>query len=278
MMYIGCHMSIRNGYDQAAKTAHALGANAFQYFPKNPRSISIKDFDKKAAVRCQQFCQEEKLVSYAHTPYPTKLISENLELENQIIASLINDLEIAEACGSLGVVVHFGTMKTGDLLEGYKKMISVLNSVLHQWNGNVQILIENNAGAGTNMGITLEEMVQIRKLTNEPEKIGFCFDTCHAYASGLWNGDNWDSLVEKGLELEYFQHLKVIHLNNSKYASGKRKDRHANLLNGFITETQLQEILHSPVLNNIPFILETPNDEEMHSHRDEIQLVKKWLN
>ncbi|OIJ15638.1 endonuclease IV [Anaerobacillus arseniciselenatis] len=277
-MYIGCHVSIRNGYDQAAKTAHALGANAFQYFPKNPRSISIKDFDKKTASLCKQFCQLNELVSVAHTPYPTKLISENRDLEKQIISSLLNDLEIAEACGSLGVVVHFGSMKSGDPLEGYKKMISLLNSVLHKWSGNALILIENNAGAGTNMGTTLEEMVQIRKLTDAPEKIGFCFDTCHSFASGLWDGDNWDSLVEKGLELGYFQHLKVIHLNNSKYASGKRKDRHANLLNGYITKTQLEQFIHSSVVNNVPLILETPIDEAKHSHKDEIQLVKQWLN
>ncbi len=276
-MYIGSHVSIRNGYDQAAKTAHSIGANAFQYFPKNPRSISIKDFDKGSAAGCAKFCKEKRLVSVAHTPYPTKLISENADVEKKVVVSLLNDLEIAEACGSIGVVVHFGTMKKGDLLEGYKKMISVLNSVLHKWNGNAQILIENNAGAQTNMGITLEEMVQVRKLTHFPEKVGFCFDTCHAYASGLWSGDNWSEVAEKGLELGYFQHLKAIHLNNSKYPFGKRKDRHANLKDGYINKGQWDNFLHSPEIKNIPLILETP-DDQAYSHKDEIQMVKQWLN
>jgi deoxyribonuclease IV len=275
-MYIGSHVSIRNGYDHAAKTAKEIGANAFQYFPKNPRSISIKEFDKKSAVSCAKYCKENKLVSVAHTPYPTKLIPEVAEVEKQIIASILNDLEIADTCGSIGIVVHFGVLKSGDLLEGYQKMIAVLNSVLNNWDGSALILIENNAGAGTNMGITLEEMVQVRKLTQYPEKIGFCFDTCHAYASGLWNGDNWDEVVENGLELGYFQHLKAIHLNNSKYPSGKRKDRHANIKDGYINEEQWGNFLHSPVIRDIPLILETPSDET-YSHKEEIQLVKRWM-
>lgn len=276
MMYVGSHVSIRNGYAEAAKTAKSIGATAFQYFPKNPRSITIKQFDKTSAQSCAKFCQEEAIVSIAHTPYPTKLIPDNEKDEAQIIASLFNDLEIAEACGSLGIVVHFGSMKGEAVLEGYKKMITMLNHALEEWDGNALILIENNAGAGTNMGITLEEMVQVRKLSQYPEKIGFCFDTCHAFASGLWNGDNWDEVVKKGIELDYFQHLKAIHINNSKYPTGKRKDRHANLKDGYITETQWATFLNSNIIKGIPLILETPNDENF-SHQEEIQILKEWL-
>ncbi|MGO4886425.1 deoxyribonuclease IV [Anaerobacillus sp. MEB173] len=274
-MYIGSHMSIRNGYFHAAKEATSIGATAFQYFPKNPRSLSIKDFDKVNATQCAQYCKENNLKSIAHSPYPTKLIPSTKAEEQKVIKSLLNDLEITEACGSIGTVVHFGTAKA-DLIEAYKKMIDLLNQVLEQWVGKSLILIENNAGAGTNIGITLEEMVHIRKLSAYPEKIGFCLDTCHAYASGLWNGEYWSEIVKKGEQLGYFQHLKAIHLNNSKYPSGKRKDRHANIATGYITKAQWIEFLHSVVVANIPLILETPEDEKI-THAEEIQLVKKWL-
>lgn len=275
-MFVGSHVSIQNGYESAAKRATGLGGTAFQYFPKNPRSISIKDYDKTSAKSCASYCEEHRIVSIAHTPYPTKLISETDHLEQQIIASLLNDLEIADACGSIGVVVHFGVTKGEPTIEAYQKMIKVLNSVLEKWQGSSLLLIENNAGASTNMGITLEEMVQIRKLTDFPEKIGFCFDTCHAYASGLWNGNNWLEIENKGLELNYFPHLKAIHLNNSKYPAGKRKDRHANIIDGYITEKQWHSFLQSKVIQGLPLILETPNDEKW-THKEEIELLKKWL-
>lgn len=276
-MYVGSHVSIKNGYEHAARKAYLLGANAFQYFPKNPRSITVKQFDRNSAENCAKFCQENRIVSIAHTPYPTKLIPESAKTEVQIIKSLINDLEIAETCGSIGVVVHFGTMRGEPNIEGYKKMIYILNTVLENWQGKALILIENNAGSGTNMGITLEEMVQVRKLTDYPEKVGFCLDTCHAYASGLWNGDNWDEVSKKGSELDYFQHLKAIHINNSKYPSGKRKDRHANLKDGFISKVQWANFLSSPVIKNIPLILETP-DHEKYTHEHEIKILKEWLS
>ncbi|MDT8861263.1 hypothetical protein N0O92_13565 [Alkalihalobacillus sp. MEB130] len=64
---------------------------------------------------------KHNIQSIIHSPYPTRLIPETKDLEKQIITSLVNDLEIAEACGSIGVVVHFGTTKSLDVLEGYKK-------------------------------------------------------------------------------------------------------------------------------------------------------------
>ncbi|WP_314733399.1 TIM barrel protein [Anaerobacillus sp. CMMVII] len=93
----------------------------------------------------------------------------------------------------------------------------------------------------------------------------------------MWNGDNWDEIANKGLELGYFQHLKAIHLNNSKYPSGKRKDRHANLKDGFIKETQWSNFFASSVIKGIPLILETPDDENF-THEQEIEIVKGWLN
>ncbi|MEQ6391387.1 hypothetical protein RZN22_19150 [Bacillaceae bacterium S4-13-58] len=65
----GCHISIREGYYGAAKKVHDIGASAFQYFPKNPWSLSIKDFDKADAKRAKEFI--EKIILFQ---YPIPLI------------------------------------------------------------------------------------------------------------------------------------------------------------------------------------------------------------
>ncbi|WP_100407970.1 deoxyribonuclease IV [Bacillus solitudinis] len=272
-MFFGSHVSIRSGYLHAAETAYKLGATAFQYFPKNPRSLKIKKWQEVDAQNCASFCQKHQIKSVAHSPYPSKLIPESKEMETYVMESLYNDLQIAESCGSIGVVVHFGTTKKNDILEGYRKMIEMLDCILEKWDGEAKLLIENNAGTGTDMGITIEEMIQIRSLVDKKEKIGFCLDTCHAFASGLWDGDNWKTLKDKNLS--YFHHLDVIHFNNSKYPYRSRKDRHANLMSGHLNETQMQQILNDSDLEQIPFILETPKDNSM-SHQDEITLLKEW--
>ncbi|MGM0884920.1 MAG: deoxyribonuclease IV [Bacillota bacterium] len=271
-MKLGSHVTIRNGYLAAAQEAVKLGGKAFQYFPKNPRSLSVKSYNHRDTDTCARFCQEHGLVSIAHTPYMTNLSIEDPEMQQVTIRSILNDLDIAEACGSIGLVVHFGKYKGPEPLHGYKLMIDMLNKVLMNWNGKSLLLIENNAGQGVKMGSMLEELVQIRKLTSYPDKIGYCFDTCHAFASGLWTGHNWTTIMEKGIKLGYFTNLKAIHLNDSAFPSSSFRDRHANVGKGYIGENNMKEFLHTPVIRDLPIILETPSSGE-YSHRDEIKYV-----
>lgn len=271
-MRFGCHVSIRYGYLGAARQALKIGARAFQYFPKNPRSLRVKHHDRSDAAKCAAFSRKHGLVSIAHAPYPTNLSTETQQ--TAVIRSILNDLDIANDCGSIGVVVHFGTYKGDNPIEGYKRMIDVLNGVLSEWDGESMILLENNAGKGDGMGTTLEELVEIRKLTDRPEKIGFCFDTCHAFASGLWTGINWHEIEKRGEELGFFENLKAVHLNDSAFPSGSKRDRHANVGKGEIGENRMRELITSPLLKDLPMILETPSSET-YSHRDEIAYLNR---
>jgi deoxyribonuclease IV len=275
-LLFGSHVSIRNGYLGAAKMTNAMKARAFQYFPKNPRSLSVKDYDKNDATACKVYCKENGIVSIAHTPYPTNLSCEK-EMVEMTKASLLNDLEIANACGSIGVVVHFGNFRGSDLLEGYKRMVYMLNQVLDDWNNKCHILLENNAGTKGGMGTTFEELVKIRSLTHSPEKIGFCFDTCHAFGSNLWKAGKWEKTLKKGEELGYFNYLKAIHLNNSKYPNGSFKDRHANLTKGKISIDELKGFITSRNIKTVPMILETPDDEGI-THLEEISFLNNNFN
>lgn len=276
-MYYGCHISIRGGYLGAAKTAHSIGINSYQYFPKNPRSLQLKKFDRRDAELCAQYCAQHDMLSIAHAPYPTNLAVAASEHRLVTLRSLYNDLEIAEACGSIGLVVHFGKWKGADALQGYRNVIETLNELLMQWDGNALILLENQSGESTMMGTTLEELVHIRSLAKKPEKIGFCLDSCHLFASGYWTGNNWSELEITGCNLNYFEHVKAVHFNDSKYPSGSLKDRHERIGKGRIGETGLRELANSPYLSNVPFILETPA-ESVHHHMKEIAWIKNNRN
>jgi len=271
---LGSHISIRNGYSGAAQQAIRMEAQSFQYFPKNPRSLHLKTFDEKDAAHCAELSRKHGILSIAHTAYLINLSVQEQEMRQTIRASLKNDLQITEACGSLGLVVHFGKYKGKDPLQGYKLMIEMLNEVLVDWTGKALILIENNAGQGVKMGTTLEELVQIRQLTEVKEKIGFCLDTCHAFASGLWNGTNWQEVAEKGRELGYFEHLKAIHLNDSAYKTSSFRDRHANIGKGYIGVEPFKELLTSKEIAGLPLVLETP-ESTGYTHQDEMRYIRE---
>ncbi|MBJ9988725.1 MULTISPECIES: deoxyribonuclease IV [Paenibacillus] len=277
-LLIGCHVSTRGGYGRAARRAWEIGARSFQYFPKNPRSMSIKTLDASAAADCLTFCREHGMPSIAHTPYPINIAigdSRGRELYELTVKSLQNDLIIAEACGTVGIVVHFGHFKGRDALQGYKNIIQCLNETLSGWQGSAKILLENQAGTPGSMGITLDELVNIRRLSDYPEKIGFCLDTCHAYASGVWDPRTTDALVERGRELGYWSDLAAVHLNDSKYPLGSGKDRHERIGQGYIGEEAFQALLSYPEFHGKALVLETDAGED-GTHRGDIAKVKSW--
>lgn len=276
---IGGHLSIRDGYAGAARTAILLGAGAFQYFPKNPRSLTVKAFDRQDAARCRKLCEDHDIQSVAHTPYPSNLAVDPKAAREQFartVASLRNDLEIAEACGSLGIVVHFGTYKAGNPLQGYQNIIQCINEVLSGWSGRAKLIIENQAGDHGDMGTTLEELVQIRKLCDSRERIGFCLDTCHAFASGMWTGGEDHAFAAKAADLGFWEGLSVIHLNDSKYPARSRKDRHARVGEGFIGEEGFRQLLQMEEVQGIPFIFESEKDAA-GTYREDMEKVRRWV-
>lgn len=256
-----------------------MGAKSFQYFPKNPRSLSIKELDASAATDCFRFCREKGMPSIAHTPYPVNIAigeTRGRELYEATVASLKNDLIIAEACGSVGIVVHFGHLKSSDPLQGYKNIIQCLNETLGGWQGKTKILLENQAGQPGAMGITLEELVYVRNLAEEPEKIAFCLDTCHAFASGTWIPEETDRWMERGRELGYWQNLAAVHMNDSKYPSGSGKDRHARIGEGRIGADRLAVLISNPEFEGLPIVLETDPGPD-GTHGDEMELLYRLL-
>lgn len=272
---IGSHVSIRRGYKEAAASAVAMGAKAYQYFPKNPRSLLVKTFDRPDAARCAAYCREQDLLSIAHAPYPVNLAAVDPAQRARTAESLLNDLEIADACGSIGVVVHFGIYKGPDILEGYRSIIHALDDVLGQWTGSAKLLIENQAGDHAVMGTTFEELVQIRSLSKHSHRIGFCLDTCHLFAAGVWDGTNEAAWSDKARAIGYLDHLAAVHLNDSVHASGARRDRHAPVGQGMIGADAFRRLLAIPELRGIPIVLETPESAD-YSHRDQIRQAETW--
>jgi deoxyribonuclease IV len=273
-MRIGSHVSTRNGYREAARRAAAIGGDAFQYFPKNPRSLQVKAFDRRDAESCAEWCQTNGVVSIAHGPYPVNPASEG-ETAAVCARSTLNDLDIAEACGSIGVVVHFGVYKGKDPLQGYRNIIQWINTVTSDWQGKAKILLENQAGDHGIIGTTPEELVQIRNLCASPDKVGFCLDTCHLFASGQWAPGKWEDFADRARGLGYWEALAAVHLNDSRFESGSRRDRHAVIGQGYIGEENFRQFLATPELRDLPLMLETPSGED-GTHRGQVTLVRRW--
>lgn len=287
----GCHLPLRGGYAHAARLAVQLqqeaGVRSYQFFSKNPRGLSIKSGYEADAQTAREICLEHGIQSIAHTPYPTNLAvdaSRSPEKFQLTVQSLLNDLMIADACGAVGIVVHFGSYKgisstpatDAEKLSCYENIIVTLNTVLSVWNGRAKLLIENQAGNHGGLGATLEELVSIRQFSQYPDKIGFCFDTCHAYASGLWNPSATNELLMAGNRHDFWKHVHAVHLNDSREPYRSKQDRHVNLGQGYIGIDGFTELLRAKELERSMFVLETPGDAS-GGHMQEWKLIQDIL-
>ena len=261
-MKIGCHISVAKGFYKAAQRARELGADSFQVFTKNPRGLRPKKLNHTDAERGKHFCEEHGISLVCHTPYITNLSTPKPDLHEVTIRSIKEDLMIAEAYGAVGAVVHCGKHVGEGEEYGRKRMVETLNKILADYEGKTKLLLENTAGQGSELGLTIQELVEIREATDKPEKIGFCFDTCHGFAAGIWTEETFSDLVSEMEDTKYLENLVAIHFNDSKAPSGSRKDRHEKIGKGEIGAEALSLFLKEPRFEGLPVVLETPVDDE----------------
>ncbi|SDB96108.1 Endonuclease IV [Melghirimyces thermohalophilus] len=261
-MQLGCHISVAKGFSKACQRAGELGAESFQVFTKNPRGLRPKKLNYKDAEKGVQLMKEQGITLVAHTPYITNLSTPKADLHEVTVRSIKEDLHIADTYGAVGAVVHCGKHVGEGVEAGTERMVDTLNEILADYEGNCRLLLENTAGQGSELGLAIEDLVQIREATDYPEKIGFCFDTCHGFAAGAWNGDTFDELVTRMLETGYREHLVAIHLNDSKAPYNSRKDRHEKIGQGEIGAPALAQFLRSEVFEGLSVVLETPVEQE----------------
>ena len=150
------------------------------------------------------------------------------------IDSIVNDLEIAHHYGTRYLVVHCGKHVGEGEEEGKRLMIDAVNEVLDRFDGDTLLCLENTVGAGTELGWRVEELLEIFDGIEAKEKAGFCFDTCHAFAAGWLDFDNFEAFVDSFTQPDYLSRLAVIHLNDSKIPFDGRRDRHELLGKGEI--------------------------------------------
>jgi deoxyribonuclease-4 len=273
---LGCHLSVAKGFYAAVENAPKLGANCFQYFTKNPRGFrGAKPPDPVDAQRGREAMARLDIVAVGHTPYLINLASPDDELYHLSIDALIQDIAIAALRGTYAVVVHCGKPKGESVEWGIRRMQEALQAVLAQSQvEGVTVLLENTAGQGSEIGTTLEELLAIADPFPQA-KVGFCFDTQHAFAAGDMRAE--DPLAFPGFsEPAYMDRLLAIHLNDSKVPFGGRKDRHELIGRGYLGGEAIRRILQDPRLQHIPFYLETPVESEAE-YADEIRACQALL-
>lgn len=275
-LLVGAHLSTsRGGLVGAAQRALAMQSRVFQYFPKNPRSYRPKEIDRAVCERQREQVRELGVLTVAHSPYVTNLSTQEPALAELTRDSILNDLEICEAYGTEYLVVHCGRAVGAGPEAGRQAMVQQVREILQRWNGRCQLLLENTAGQGTELGQSLAELAELMDEIGSDPRLGLCFDTCHAFAAGVLDFDHLGQFWAEWDCYDMGERVRVVHLNDSKFGPGSRKDRHELLGQGQIGAEHLARLLADSRLHPYPLLIETPVAKE-EEYAGEIERAYTW--
>lgn len=272
MLNIGCHVSSGKGYVNMYKDTIYVGGNTFQFFTRNPRGGSVKEVDIDDLNKFIELSQKDNFAYLlAHAPYTLNCASKDPHIREFAIKVFKEDLKVLNLLPKVYYNFHPGSHVGQGEEEGISLIIDALNNVIEE-DQPTMILLETMAGKGSEIGYTFEQIRKIMDGVTFKDKVGVCLDTCHVSDGGYDIVNDLDGVLNHFDQVIGLDHLKAIHLNDSKNIMGSRKDRHEKIGEGYLGRETFRKIINHPKLKDLPFILETPN--ELDGYKEEIELLK----
>jgi deoxyribonuclease-4 len=265
MKYVGAHVSASGGGENAPVNAHEIRAKAFALFTKNQRQWVAKPLTEKSIRLFKENCEKYGYKPQHILPHDSYLINlghpEAAALEKSRNAFL-DEMQRCEQLGLDRLNFHPGShLKKVTEEQCLQTIAESINRALDKTRG-VTAVIENTAGQGSNLGYKFEHLAYIIDLVEDKSRVGVCIDTCHTYTAGydIKTEEGYENTFRMFDEIVGFKYLKGMHLNDSKKELGSRVDRHDNIGKGFLGEAVFKRIMNDPRFEDIPLILETPDD------------------
>lgn len=265
MKFIGAHVSASGGVENAPLNANAIGAKAFALFTKNQRQWQSAPLTKENISKFRQNCETHGYLPAHILPHDSYLINLGHPEAEGLAKSREAFTDEMLRCQQLGLDrlnFHPGShLKQIPEDECLRRIAESINIALDKTQGVIAV-IENTAGQGSNLGFRFEQLRYIIDRVADKSRVGVCLDTCHTFTSG------YDILSPEGYietfrifeEIIGFGYLKGMHLNDSKKELGSRVDRHDSIGEGFLGNEVFSRIMNDPRFDNIPLILETPDE------------------
>jgi deoxyribonuclease IV len=265
---LGRHMPISSKPIEAVETAQQIGCETIQIFVNNPMSWRQPldtpsqpgkiDLATAFAQACAKYGQSPVVV---HAPYLINLASPDTPIFDKSVALLRGTIQRSARFGAHYVVFHIGSHRGAGIEAGVQRIAAGLRQVLPETPDGMMVLLENDVGAGHEVGYRIEHLADTLNLLPEyTQRLGVCLDTAHLWGAGynLGNEEEIEHIVADIDRLIGVQRLPVIHLNDTKTALGGHRDLHARIGEGIIPVVGISALLRHPALQETAFILETP--------------------
>lgn len=265
-MLLGTHRSIAGGVEKALARGQAVGCDTIQIFVKSPNRWTSKPLAEENVVAFREAVAETGIWPvFAHSLYLVNLATLDDALWLKSLDALVDDLERCERLGLPGLVLHPGSHRGAGEQAGLARIVAALDEVHVRLPGyRVQIWLENTAGQGAHLGYTFDQLRAMIDGVQEPERLGICFDTAHAFAAGyeLRTSQGFESTWSEFDRVLGLDRLKAIHLNDSKKDLGSRVDRHEHIGQGLLGLAPFRLLMNDARFQNVPMTLELDATED----------------
>lgn len=276
---IGAHTSASGGVFNALLNGEAIEAGTIQLFTSNQKQWRGRKYKENELA--QWFDALEKTGIQKIMSHDSYLINLGCPNEENLLKSRTAFAEEIERCNALKLT-YLNFHPGAALKESVEKCLDTIIESLRQTEkllegSNLRLLIEATAGQGSNVGHRFEELGYLVKHLYTHIPIGVCIDTCHIFAAGydIRNQEAWDKTLKEFDEKVGLEHLYALHVNDSRFGLGQRKDRHAPIGEGEIGIEGFKAMVQNPHLSKLPMYLETPGG--LPAWKEEIQLLKSFV-
>jgi deoxyribonuclease IV len=268
MPLLGAHVSISGGVDKAPLNGIGLGCEAIQVFTRNQMQWRARPLCAPEIAAFREGLKECGIqATVSHDSYLINLGSHEPVTLQRSLKAFADEIERCEQLGIPFLVFHPGSHVGSGEAVGLQRIADSLNSVLAQKpKYKTQVLLENTAGQGSNLGYRFEHLAEILAKTETPDRLGVCLDTCHLFASGydLRTRSTYEATFREFDAIVGLSRVKAFHLNDSKKILGSRVDRHENIGKGELGLEPFRFLLNDPRFAGLPMLLETPGGNEAY--------------
>lgn len=253
----------------SVNTALKYGSNSFMIFTSSPQRSIRKNVNQ---LKIEEFksCLNENNINISnvvvHGSYLINLANiKDKEKLSWSIKFFKEEISRMEAIGLKTLIIHPGSSLGEDKQACMLNIAKSLNEIIDV-DSNVRIALETMSGKANEIGSTFDEIKTIidNININLKEKVGVCWDTCHLYSAGYDIKNKLIDVIDEFENKVGLEKLWVIHLNDSLYDFGSRKDRHQYIGEGYIGFKCLKQIVHHKDFQNVIKILEMPSKKEFN--------------